>query len=70
MMYQKKVQDAMPELEASMDQFAYQQMMLEKQRQFLDKTKFDRKMAQMDTSSFDNTPPLPNSSPSTKKGGN
>ena len=68
MMYQKKVQDAMPELEASMDQFAYQQMMLEKQRQFLDKTKFDRKMATMDTSSLDNTPPRSNNTPKTKGG--
>ena len=61
--------DAMPELQASMDQFAYQQMMLEKQRQFLDKTKFDRKMATMDTSSLDNTPPRPSHNAPTTKGG-
>ena len=60
----------MPQLEASMDRFAYQQMMLEKQRQFLDKTKFDRKMATMDKSSTDNTPFRTNNTPPTKGGGN
>lgn len=70
MMFQKKVEDAMPQLEASMDRFAYQQMMLEKQRQFLDKTKFDRKMATMDKNSTDNTPFKPSGTPPTKGGGN
>lgn len=45
-------------------------MMLEKQRQFLDKTKFDRKMATMDKSSTDNTPFKPSGTPPTKGGGN
>ena len=49
----KKREEAMPLLEASMDRFGYQQALIQKQREFLQKTMFDRPLAGQDSSAWD-----------------
>ena len=43
-----KIQEAQPLVDAAMDRFAYQQMLIQKQRDFLDKTILDRPLADQD----------------------
>ena len=43
--FAQKVQDSMYKVDESMDIFAYKQTMLQKERQFLNKTMFDRPLA-------------------------
>lgn len=49
----KKIEEAMPNVEASMDRFGYQQMLIQKQREYLQKTMFDRPIAGEDCTSWD-----------------
>lgn len=48
-----KRDEAMPLLEASMDRFGYQQQLIQRQRDFLRKTMFDRPLAGEDCTSWD-----------------
>lgn len=51
--FNKKIQDAQSLVTESMDRFAYQQVLLQREREFLDKTILDRPLADTNCLSWD-----------------
>lgn len=52
--FAQKVEEAQPLVSDAMDRFAYQQRLMQKEREFLDKTLFDRPLAHENTLSWNN----------------
>ena len=49
----KRREEAMPAVQQAMDRFGYQQALIQKQREFLNKTMFDRPLAGEDCTNWD-----------------